>query len=402
MPSLAGVTAACHGWRMNVLNDIWRSRQTVAGFATVGAAWSTYFAQMPVIKSAIGASDGVYGAVMLFASLGALAAMWLAPLAHRLAGRWALPLAAALMSGGMLGAGLSSELLAFGLAMTVASVGAGVTDVLVNVRVSDAEASSGRPLMNLNHAMFSFTYAGCALLTGALRELAWSPPQIFALLCGVTLLLCWVMLDRKTPDMPPDETLADAPLPHFLVWGTGAIVLVAFMTEASAEGWSALHLERTLGGGPAQGALGPALLGLSMGIGRLGGHFLSNRVRELPFITCASLVAAAGLVIAGAAPTLMIAYLGFALTGLGISVVAPLALALIGRIVPPKARLTAISRASALGYAAFFVAPPLMGLTSEVFGLRAGFWVIAVLLTFCIGVLIPALASRVTGRHQIY
>lgn len=338
---------------------------------------------------------------MLFASLGALAAMWLAPLAHRLAGRWALPLGAALMSGSMLGAGLSSELLAFGIAMTLASVGAGVTDVLVNVRVSDTEASSGRHLMNLNHAMFSFTYAGCALLTGALRELSWSPPQIFALLCAATVVLAWVMLDRDIPDMGADDTGTDAPLPHVLVWGTGAIVLVAFMTEASAEGWSALHLERTLGGGPAQGALGPALLGLSMGIGRLGGHFLSNRVPELPFITCASLVAAVGLVIAGAAPTLMIAYVGFGLTGLGISVVAPLALALIGRIVPPKARLTAISRASALGYAAFFVAPPLMGLTSEVMGLRAGFWVVAVLLTLCIGVLIPVLASRISGHHQL-
>ncbi len=385
---------------MRLVSDLWLSRKSVAGFVIVGAAWSSYFAQMPVIKAAIGASDGVYGAVMLLASLGALAAMWLAPLAHRIAGRWALPLGAMIMSGGMLGAGMSAEIVAFGIAMTCASVGAGITDVLANVRVSEIEETSGRHLMNLNHAMFSFTYAGCALATGIMRELGWSPAQVFTVLIGLTALAGWVMLERRAPPMPTDETPDDAPLPHLLVWGVGAIVMVAFLTEAASEGWSALHLERTLGGGPAEGALGPALLGLSMGIGRLSGHFLSDRVPTLPFITVASVVAAAGLILVGGAPTLIMAYVGFALTGLGISVVAPLALALIGRLVPPKARLAAISRASALGYAAFFVSPPLMGFTSEALGLRAGFWVVAALLLICIAALVPVLAARIAARAQ--
>ncbi|MCV3270464.1 MFS transporter [Roseobacter sinensis] len=384
------------------MSDLWLSRKSLAGFVIVGAAWSSYFAQMPVIKAAIGASDGVYGAVMLLASLGALAAMWLAPLAHRLAGRWALPLGAMLMSLGMFGAGLSAEIVAFGIAMTLASVGAGVTDVLANVRVSEVEARSGRHLMNLNHAMFSFTYAGCALATGLMREAGWSPAQVFTLLIALALGAGWVMLESRTRALPEEDTTPDAPLPHLIVWGTGAIVLVAFLTEAAAEGWSALHLERTLGGGPTEGALGPALLGLSMGIGRLSGHFLSDRLPTLPFITVASVVAAGGLILVGAAPTLMIAYVGFALTGLGISVVAPLALALIGRIVPPKARLAAISRASALGYAAFFVSPPLMGFTSEAFGLRAGFWVVAALLMLCIAALVPVLAARIAARPQTF
>ncbi|WP_300059395.1 MFS transporter [uncultured Roseobacter sp.] len=387
---------------MSLLADLWLSRKSLAGFVIVGAAWSSYFAQMPVIKAAIGASDGVYGAVMLLASLGALAAMWLAPLAHRLAGRWALPLGAMLMCLGMLGAGLSAEIIAFGVAMTLASVGAGVTDVLANVRVSEIEARSGRHLMNLNHAMFSFTYAGCALSTGIMREADWSPAQVFTVLVGLAVVSGWIMLEARTRDLPEEDTSPDAPLPHLLVWGVGALVLVAFLTEAASEGWSALHLERTLGGGPAEGALGPALLGLSMGIGRLSGHFLSDRLPTLPFITVASVVAAGGLLLVGAAPTLMMAYVGFALTGLGISVVAPLALALIGRIVPPKARLAAISRASALGYAAFFISPPLMGFTSELFGLRAGFWVVAALLMICIAVLVPVLAARITARRQTF
>jgi hypothetical protein len=53
-------------------------------------------------------------------------------------------------------------------------------------------------------------------------------------------------------------------------------VLVAFLVENAMEGWSALHIERTLGGGAAEGAFGPAILGLTMGIGRLSGRSWPN------------------------------------------------------------------------------------------------------------------------------
>ena len=106
----------------------------------------------------------------------------------------------------------------------------------------------------------------------------------------------------------------------------------------------------------------------------------------------ASLVASAGLVIAGTAPGLILAYLGFGLAGLGVSVIAPLALALIGRTVAPQARLDTISRVSVMGYGAYFFGPPLMGFTSEAFGLRAGFIVIAAIMLATALLLLPALA----------
>ncbi|MFC6583569.1 MFS transporter [Sulfitobacter aestuariivivens] len=73
---------------------------------------------------------------------------------------------------------------------------------------------------------------------------------------------------------------------------------------------------------------------------------------------------------------------------------APLALSLVGRIVPPQARLAAISRASVLGYGAFFFGPPLMGLVAEGFGLRAAFVAVAVLLALVALALVPAMARQ--------
>lgn len=383
---------------MSLLNDLWLCRKPLAGFVAVGAAWSMYFAQMPVIKAATGASDGAYGAVMLVASCGALAAMWLAPLADRFLGRWAMPLGCILMAAGMLSAGSSMTLVMLGVSMTLASIGAGVTDVLVNVRVSEIEERSGRNLMNLNHGMFSVAYAGGALLTGVLRELSWTPVQIFAVMAALILVLCWIILEDRPTAMTGETPELSEAVPHSVVWVAGGIVLVAFLTESSTEGWAALHLERTLDGGPGEGAMGPALLGISMAIGRFGGHFLSNKISEMPIIVMASVIASFGLVIAGTAQTIPIAYVGFGLAGLGISVVGPLALALVGRIVPGKARLAAMSRAAVMGYGAFFLGPPLMGFTSEWFGLRAGFLVVAGLLMLAIVVLVPILARHAAQR----
>lgn len=379
---------------MGLKHDLYLSRRPLAGFIAIGVAWSTYFAQMPVIKANVGASDGAYGLALLVSSLGAIAAMWLAPFCQRLFGGRAMMLGITVVALGMFSAGQAFGLAVLIFGMTLAAVGSGVVDVLVNARVSEIEANTGRTLMNLNHAVYSFAYGGAALLTGALREAEFATTTIFVMLVTALIFLAWAG-GTKTAEIDgegPEDT--GGAMPHIVVLLVGLVVMMAFLAEAASEGWSALHLERTLGGTPGEGALGPALLGITMGVGRLSGHLLARLMRDTTLMLLATLVSACGLVLAGLAGSVMVALCGFALAGLGISVVAPLALALVGRVVPPKARLAAISRASVLGYGAFFFGPPLMGLVAQQFGLRAAFVVVAVLLAVTALVLVPALARR--------
>jgi MFS family permease len=378
---------------MGLKTDLYLTRKPLAGFAAIGAAWAVYFAQMPVIKDNVGASDGQFGLVGLIAAFGAIAAMWLAPFSQRIMGGLALPLGIVFLAFGMMGAGYAGGLVVLTLCLLLSSAGSGVIDVLVNARVSELEADSGRPLMNLNHALYSFAYAGGALVTGVFREANAGPVAIFTGLAVVLGLLAWASVG-VLPDVE-EEVASDTPqMPYGLVYLGGVVVMVGFLAEASTEGWSALHLERTLGGTAGEGALGPALLGLTMGIGRLFGHALSRFVRDTTLMLLAMMVSAAGMVIAGLAPTVTVALAGFALAGLGVSVVAPLALALVGRIVHPSARLAAISRASVVGYGAFFFGPPLMGFIAEGFGLRTAFVAVAGLLCITAAILIPLLARR--------
>jgi MFS family permease len=378
------------GW----IADIRASRAPLLAFVAIGVVWAGFAAQVPVVKAQIGASDAQFGMVFLIASVGALGAMWLAPLVDRVFGAASLQVGVGFTAVSYLIPGQAHGIVLFTVGLFLISAGSGVTDVLMNARISEIESATRRSLMNLNHAVFSFGYAGAAILTGLAREAAYPPAVIFPVI-GVFVLSLTLFMRVSHKTLTEEKAVGTQPVARGIVWIGGLVVMAGFFTEQATEGWSALHVERTLGGGAAQGAMGPAILGLTMGFGRLFGHAIAKHIAETVMIAAACLIASAGLVIAATAPTLFLAYLGFGLVGLGISVVAPLALAFVGRYVPASQRVQALSRASVIGYGAFFVGPSVMGLTSEFFGLDVAFLVVAAGLVVVAVVLVPLLARRV-------
>lgn len=380
---------------MSLLRDLYISRGPAASFAAVGVFWGSFAALVPVLKPQVGLSDGQFGLALLITSIGAVMAMWLAPLAERALGARALGVLTALLAVATLLPGHTVTGVTFTLAMLGVTVTSGTLDVAMNARVSALEAQVGRSLMNLNHAVFSVAYAVCAMGTGLAREMGLGPA---AVLTGSGLLIGALMLQAFAAPVADAEQEADgmevAPLPWTLLLPGGMIILIAFMSEQATEGWSALHLERNLNAGAAQGALGPALLGMTMAVGRLAGQVVANRVSEKAVIRWAAITAGVGACIAASAPSLGVAYIGFSILGLGVSVMAPTAYAWIGRMVPNRFRSHAISRISVVGYAGFFIGPPMMGFLSEGFGLSTSFLVIGGTLFVVPLMLVPVLTRR--------
>lgn len=379
---------------MGVIDDLRVSRAPALAFVAMGMVWAAFAALVPVIKAQIGAGDAAFGASFLISSLGAIAAMWLAPPVDKWLGSRSVLITSAVLGLSFLLPGLTYGLIGFTLAMLLVAAVSGVSDILMNARISEMEQATHRPLMNLNHAIFSFAYAGTALATGLAREVGLSSFIVYVLVClAILLMLPFMICPHRVPAdggvLPGKATARQA-----LVWLGGCVVLAAFFTEQAIEGWSALHLERGLGGGAAQGALGPAVLGLTMGFGRLFGQVIAARVADTVMIGAACIIAALGTALAALAPNLIFAYLGFGLAGLGISVVVPLAMAMVGRSVPHQQRVAAIGQASVIGYGAFLVGPGVMGLVSEVFGLASAFLLVSVLLITVAAGLIPMIARR--------
>ena len=205
--------------------------------------------------------------------------------------------------------------------------------------------------MNANHGMFSVAYALSAVATGAAREAGFGPVAIFA--CVAVLGVAFGIWHADRPGRgrrgPHTRSAAarnaracrpavrrDRP-DRVLRRGRGR-KLVGPACGAHASGRR---------GGRA--AFGPAILGLTMAAGRFSGQIAAGRFGDTAIITTGSVMACLGAGLAAAAQSPWAAYLGFGLMGLGMSVVGPMALALVGRIVPPSRRTAAVARGECHG-----------------------------------------------------
>ena len=380
---------------MSILSALSISRRPALAFMIVGIFWGSFAAQVPVLKDGIAADDTLFGLILLGTSLGLVSTMWLAPMFDRAVGRNSMVIAGLIFALFAMGPALATAPLMFFLAMVAAGYASGMLDVVMNARVSELEARHGRSLMNANHAMFSVAYAISAICTGVAREAGFVPVQIFGTIAVVIVFMAvWLRMEVEQVD---EEARRTNRFPWPTVLLCGAIVLVAFFVEATVEAWSALHIERTLGGRAAEGALGPAVLGLTMAVGRFSGQALTERFSEHSIIVIGTAMACVGALIAAAAPSPLIAYLGFGAMGLGIAAVGPVGLAIVGRMVRPEHRTAAVARAAVIGFMGFVVAPSSMGLVSGAFGLRVAFAAVAV-----VALIAPMLAFYLRANAARY
>ena len=370
------------------------ARPAIGAFAAMGVLWGTFAAVLPDLKAMLGVDEAQLGLLIFMTPIAAISAMLAAPIFGAAMGRVALPLAVLLMALAFALPGQASVWWLFPLAMACAGAATGLTDVLMNARVAAIETQRGVHLMNLAHAAYSFGYAGGAVLTGVLRGAGWGPDWVMGTMAalGVACAVLTIERDGRIDGLRKPRDGSAAPLGWVPVIG-GGMVLIAFMTENAAENWSALHIEKTLGGSPEEGALGPAMLALTMGFARLGGQWLAGRVDPFTILRTGAVIAALGALVVAQAWAPWVAYLGFFVMGIGASVLAPTAFSLVGQMSDDKARARAIARATLLGYFGYFVGPPLLGVIAGTFGLRFAFiW--AACLVAMVFVLAPILRRQ--------
>jgi hypothetical protein len=358
------------------------SRGAMATFVGIGVVWGAFMATLPDLKAALGIGDGAFGLVLIFGSIAAIAMMLVAPWLGAALGRAALPLGAAAMGVVLMLPAQAGTAVWFAGAMLAMGGASGAADVWANARVATIEAARRVKLMNLNHAVYSFAYAGAAGLTGLARAAGVAPGTILTGAGLVVLALAAVAVERdgaidgaaRGRDAPGRVPLG--PIPVL----AGLLALIAFLAENAGEAWSALYIERDLGAATGQGSYGPALMAVTMGLGRLAGQAVAARLADRAVLRGGLIVATLGAAAVAAAPGVAAAYAGFMVMGLGISVLVPTAFAMAGRLAAPAARARAIARTAVLGYMGFFLGPPVLGFVAELVGLRASYGLVAALL----------------------
>jgi MFS family permease len=366
---------------MSILHATRVSRAPIAALAAVGVFWGTFAAYIPDIKAQAGATDAALGLALLMSAAGGMAAMYLSPRANALLGRYTLPVGGVLAALAFLTPLAAGSVPRLGLALFAMGASIAFLDIGANVRISVLEGRHRLHLMNLNHAMFSFGFAAAAFTAGLARKAGWGSGDLFPAYALILLALAALTTEGKAwvgaPPAPDNAT-------HGRVWAAilpvAAILFAAFVSENAVDNWSALHIERTLGGPAGNGGFGPAMLGLTMGFGRLSGQFAAQKLGEAGLIFWSSVVGCVGAVVMAAAPTPLVAILGVGLFGLGVAVTVPSANSILGKMVRPDQRGYAISRAWMVGFTGFFLGPTMMGQISQLVGLRAAFLFVALMM----------------------
>jgi MFS family permease len=365
-----------------------------AAFLIHSAVAGTWAPRLPAIKESLGLSDGELGTALVGLAIGLV-------VGTRVAGapidRWgSRPFMRAgfpLLCGTLLLPALAGSGATLFLALLVYGVASGSLDVAMNAQGIEVERTLRRPILSGLHGLWSVGLgvgAGAAALAAA-ADL--DPLSHFAIVAVVLAVASLVALRSLLPvehhvreEHERETRLAvHWTLPLALL---GVVAFCSFVGEGSASDWSAVYMTQELDTSQALGALAFFAFAVTMATMRFAADSLRSRVGNVTLVRTGSLVAAAGLGLGLLIHEPAAAIAGFALLGLGLAAVVPIAFAAAGDI-DPRATGRLVGRVATVGYVGTVAGPIAIGWLAEATSLRA-----ALLLVVAMALTIAAVSGR--------
>ncbi|MDT9687456.1 MFS transporter [Streptomyces sp. P9(2023)] len=360
-------------------------------FALDGFLFAGWVVRIPAIKQQTGASASDLGLALLGVSASAVVTMTLTGRLCRRHGSHAVTVVTAvLLSLSIALPALTRSPLALGLVLLVFGAAYGGINVAMNSAAVDLVAALRRPVMPSFHAAFSLGGMLGAGLGGLVAGSVSPTTHLLGLTVAGLLLTAAAgpVLLRQPSPAPPEATPAgttaadgngDRPRGRARTRGPvvvfGVIALCTAYGEGALADWGALHLEQDLHAHPGVAAAGYSLFALTMTVGRLSGTALLERLGQTRTLVAGGTTAAAGMLLGALAPNVWAALLGFAVTGLGLANIFPVAVARAGALAGPSG----VATASTLGYGGMLLGPPSIGFLADWFSLPVALTTVAVL-----------------------
>ena len=256
----------------------------------------------------------------------------------------------------------------------------GAMDVAMNANAVEVEKSMRRAIMSSCHAFWSlgglFGAGFGGLLIGDYGTLAHA--AALTVVAGAMVAIAWPFVLRDAPLATGEKQKLRLPKTA-LPWLIGFVALFSMMPEGAILDWGALYLRQELGASVAQSGFAFAAFSLTMAAMRFAGDPIRDRLGAVRTMRVSAVLAFIGILAAGRAPTAEMVMLGFAIAGLGIANLVPIAFSAAGNLtgLPPG---VGISLVTTLGYSGMLFAPSLIGFVAEHTGFSAVFTVLPVLL----------------------
>jgi fucose permease len=357
-----------------------RGRWAIAAIFTMnGFLIGSWAPQIPVFLTRLGISEFTLGLLILLFGAGAVSAMaWAGHLIARHGSEWTIRLFAWTGVFGLLLVALAPNVPVAAVTLYLFGGMIGGMDVAMNANAVTVEKKLSRAIMSSSHGFWSLGgFAG-----GALGGIVIQQYGHLAHAAMVTLVtLCVAMLALRHP----------------AVYLLGLMALLAMNSEGAVLDWAALYLRQELGADIAMAGFAFAGFAGAMALLRFFGDGVRNRFGAVTTLRISTLVAAAGMLLAGLAPSPWVAIAAFSLCGLGIANVVPILFSAAGNQ-PGTTPGAGMSVVTLMGYSGILVAPSAIGLV----GGRVGFSPVFIAVAFLLVVvcLMSRLAEAAEFDHR--
>jgi fucose permease len=336
-------------------------------FTLFGVIMGSWAGRIPAMAERVHVSHSALSMVLLCGGLGAV-------LSYPISSRMMASLGArkTLLFSGM---ALLCVLIAIGAAPTVpllmmAVLSLGITastfDVAINSAATAREKATGKSELSKLHGLGCAGGLAGATLGSLMASLHILPVTHFLMLAGplvFVLYYAYTMLDADDTGAAVEKKKFSLPRGELLVLGT--LGFLGSMAEGSIADWSGVFLKEHFGASDGLAPLALSCFSVTMLLSRLVGDKLKTRYGARPLVTSGAMVGAAGLFFAVLSPDAHFALFGFAVAGLGMSLVFPFVFSAAGGQGP-----AALAGVASMAYSGSLMGPPVIGAIAQGCGMQ--------------------------------
>ncbi len=356
-----------------------RGRRAVTlAFLVNGLAVASFLVRVPNVRDELALREATLGLVLSGLAVGVVLGLVLSGVLAARHGSRRLTLGGAVVMIALLPfAGLAPDPVTLVVLLVAIGISGATMDVGMNAQGVGIERAYGRSIMLGFHGAWSVGALAAAVIGSAAMGLGVS---VAAHLAAISVVLV-VLILVAAPHLRVEDRVAAPSGPRFALprgplLPLAMIAFAAALGEATAADWSGIHLADQLQVAPGQIGWGFVASTAAMTTIRLVGDRLVRRVGPARVVVTGGAFATAGYLTIAVSSSLPLTLVAFAAVGGGLGVTVPLVFAAAGtRSSSPGAGVAAVAT---VGYLAFVIGPPVVGLIADLIGLRVSFALVAI------------------------
>ncbi len=336
-------------------------------FAIFGVIMGSWAGRIPAMAARLNISHSALSMVLLCGGIGALLSFPVSSFLMRRVGARKTMLYS--------GLALLAVLVAIGIAPTVASVmGAvlmlGITastyDVAMNAAASKREKATGKSEMSLLHGLACAGGLVGATLGSVMAGMKVAPAIHFMMVAGPMAAVLWAAYQvMDIADEAEQVEKKKFALPRGPMALLGLLGFLGSMSEGSIADWSGVFLKEHFHATDGLAPLALSCFSVMMLASRLVGDKLKTRFGAQRLVTVGACISAMGLFFAVLAPSAHVALGGFAVAGLGLSLLFPFVFSAAGAQGP-----IALAGVASMAYSGTLMGPPVIGAIASHVGMQ--------------------------------